>query len=181
MKRIAHKTLAWIAAGALATGIAAPASAEGLGFYAGAGVGVVSLDSTDVTVIGAFDSKDTGFKGVFGLQLDDSMAMEIAVQTLGEFGNATPTFKTDAVSLWLVGSLPMTQNLALQGKIGPTVFRSDIGGQTDTGGSISFGLGFDYRLLSNLHVAYEYERHQAKVFAVDSSYDVFSVGLKYHF
>jgi hypothetical protein len=185
MKRISSCRRGLVAAAALAVAAAAgPANATGTGLYALVGGAVVSLDGTNVTVIGAegsYESRDSGLRGGLGLRVTDAMALELTGHTLGKFGVAAPKLETTAVTLWLVGLLPVSANLAVQAKIGSSVFDSQVGALSDTGGGISFGAGAAYRIIENLDITYDYERFQAKVFQGRSSYDVYSIGLKYHF
>jgi hypothetical protein len=185
MKSRAITKLACLSALTISVALSAPSAiAQDSGLYALAGVGVVSLDSTSITTIGAqgtYEDRDTGFRAGIGLRVSDNMATEITVQSLGEFGVAATKLEATAATLWLVGIAPMTESLGLQAKLGATVYDADVGALNETGGGLSFGVGANYRILRNLEITYEYERFQAKIFAGRSSFDVYSVGAKLHF
>lgn len=183
MNRIARKSLGWVAAGALALGGATSAMAEGLGLYATAGFGVVSMDSSNFVAIGdygSYQTRDAGYKIGVGLQVSENMAVEFDGRSLGKFGSAAK-LETLAGTLWLVGIGQVSERIRLQGKLGTTAYRSEVGAAYHNGGGMVFGVGLNYRIISNMDIAYEYERFPLEMFDAESSFDVYSVGLKYHF
>lgn len=183
MTLIARNTLGLAVIAALAGG-ALPAYAAGNGIYISASAGAVSLDRTSLAAIGApgtYPSSETAGKLGVGLKTKDNVAWELAGQYLGRFGVAPVEMETFAGTLWLIGSLPVGEEMRLNLKVGPTLYRSEAGATSDTGHGISIGAGLDIRVFANTDLTLDYERYSARVFQGRTSFDVYAIGLKYHF
>lgn len=183
MALIARNTLGLAAAAALAASTM-PATVLGAELYIAAAAGAVSLDRTSLAAIGApgtYPSSDPAGKVGIGLKTKDNVAWELAGQYLGQFGVAPVEMETFAGTLWLIGSLPVGERVRVNVKAGPTMYRSEAGTASDTGHGISIGAGLDIRVLANTDLTIDYERYSARVFQGRTSFDVYAVGLKYHF
>ena len=130
-----------LAAVALSTAfVAAPASAQ---WYAGAGLGSVKTDSRQNSV-----------KAIGGYQLDGNVGVEVAFTDLGRYRGST----AKAVSLALVGALPLDGPWALIGKIGASSNRTGFAGSSDRK-TVLLGIGIGYTVSRHLGVRLEYEQY----------------------
>lgn len=154
------------------------------GIYISAAAGVVMLDTSSIASLGAqgsYGDSDPGGKLGLGLKITEDIALEAAGQTLGKFGSTSPQLATYAGTLWLIGGHHLAQSLSVHVKVGPSLYYAEVGPANDTGHGISVGAGLDYRWIRNTDISFEYERFGAKIFRTDTSFDFYSIGLKYHF
>ncbi|MDT7834111.1 outer membrane beta-barrel protein [Aquabacterium sp. OR-4] len=149
----------------------------------------------------ARDSNDTGYKIFGGYQFNRNVAVEGGYFDLGKLGyDATTTpagtvgarFKLNGLSLDLVGTLPLTTNFALLGRVGMASGRARA--RYDTTGAVTLndvskrgtnakvGLGVQYAMGSNMLVRAEVERYRMND-AVGShvNTNLVSVGLVFPF
>lgn len=176
-----------LAGGALLTA-AIPASAQGTGFYVGAGAGVTSTDvcgGLGGLGLTSCDDEDTGFKIFGGKRLNQNLAVEVGFVDLGEITatgpGGTAQVETDGIQVAAVGILPVNPRFHVFGKVGLylwDVSASGPGGSlSDDGTDLMFGFGAAWNLADRLDLRAEWEQ-----FDIDGDdVDMFSVGLLYRF
>lgn len=170
-------------------------------FYVGAGIGTSSIDVTASDFDGgsftsdSFDDSDSTFRIFAGYNLNDSIAIEAGYTDLGSYSlagsfdgsdpdlPAGPTSATFDVTGWefsAVGSLPLTEQISLLGRLGFIMWDTDVdvtttdgsGSDSDDGTNILYGVGGAYSFTDNLDARLEYTRYDA-----DDNIDVFSASL----
>lgn len=148
-------------------------------WYLGAGVGQSSMQDVncnDPTLTScSLDKTDTAWKVYGGFQFLPYAAVEFGYVDLGEvtssgtdvfFGPFNAAFKTTAFDVALVGTLPLGNVVALQGKIGAARWDVDdsgtIGGiytaVNESGTDLVFGVGARFNVMKNLAIRAEWER-----------------------
>ena len=184
-------------------------------WYAGGSVGRSSTDfnSTDYTLSNAGvaegqDSKKTAYKLFAGYEFTRNWALEGGYTSLGKpqynysgLANGNATVKESSWSLAGKGTLPLSDEFDLFGKLGWTYNRAELSGTTDNPGllpaSISFpnsatkrrndvllGIGGEYRISKQLGVRLEYEnfgKFGDSNSTGQTKADLWSVGLAYKF
>jgi OOP family OmpA-OmpF porin len=176
---------------ALAVSCALPAMAQN--FYAGASVGrsEQKLNTTGMSI----SDNDTGFKVFGGYQFTPVIGVEAGYAQFGEAsvsgGGATATAKPKSFYGAVTGTVPLTNEISLFGKLGAarsrtTVTASYLGTtesakQNET--SLLVGLGASYALNEKVSLVAEYENF-GKVAKGDGDslkVDQFSVGARFKF
>lgn len=196
--------------------LAIPASAQDRSYlYGGVGVGQSRAELNEgrltnsllgsglrATAI-ANDKRDTGYKLFGGYQLDRNLAVEAGVFRLGEFGFTTPTapagglagrIKLQGVNLDLVGTVPVTDNLSVLGRLG--VNYSKASGHYSGSGAVNLlnadrsdskagykaGLGLQYAFSPWLMLRGEAERYRVTNGAGHRGHvDLYSISLVFPF
>jgi OOP family OmpA-OmpF porin len=131
------------------------------------------------SVSGSDSPNKTGYKVNAGYRFNDWLSTEVGLVDLGKAKysyslpslgvNATASYRTRAVTLAGVASLPVTADLSVYGKLGVafTQAKNDLtasgGGLSDSDSvkkrknNVYAGLGTEYRLTSNVSMVGEYE------------------------
>jgi OOP family OmpA-OmpF porin len=164
------------------------------GFYGGLGVGAAKSDVNAGPIGGAKDDKDTAWKAFGGYQFNRYFGVEAGYIDLGKSSIVGPagaaSFDSQAWQASVVGSVPLSSQFALTGKLG--IARTD----TDTVGNIgatpvvasdhntdpTYGLGLRYDINKSLGVRGEWERFRSGGGSFGKSdVDVYSVSGIYRF
>jgi OOP family OmpA-OmpF porin len=168
--------------------VAIPASAQGTGFYVGAGAGMTSVDLCDDLVglgLTSCDDDDTGFKVYAGNRFSPNFSAELGWVDLGEITATGPggTVKlgVDGIQIAGLGMVPVSPQVTFFGKVGLylwDVSASGPGGSlSDDGSDIMFGLGLSWNLAKQLDLRVEWEQ-----FDVDGDdINLISAGVQYRF
>lgn len=163
--------------------LAGPANAQirttDRGFYGGLGLG-----RSDTDLAGATDKTDTVWKAFGGYQLNRYFAVEGGYVDLGKASTAGATFDSKAWQASAVGSLPLTQQFALTGKLGLAQTETDVSpGGTDHNTDPTYGLGLRYDINKQVGIRGEWERFRlsGNPLAGKSDTDLFSVNAVYRF
>lgn len=168
------RKLTWAAALALGL-ISMPAlAADDQGFYAGVGVGELSVDfSGDIDgTLFSFDDGDTAFRLFGGWQFNEYFALEGGYV---DGGTASETFTIDGVDVdfdvevtgfdvLLKGILPLSESFHAFAEAGMIFWDADLsatsGGLTesesDSGEDLAYGAGFGFNMGDNAAVRLEY-------------------------
>lgn len=162
---------------------------EDSGLYIGGAYGAYSVDDSD------FNDDDTAPQIFAGVQFNPYVGVEAAYLDFGSSGNELLESETEGYSLALTGRLPLTQSVAVYGKIGQfwwdselrsTGFQEAFDGQEPTwGGGLSFQVApnLDFRLAYD-RLDVDLEREEIGPIAngdFDSKVDLLSAGLKLEF
>ncbi len=190
---------------------AVPATQASAGnWYVGAGVGASHLNGGATAIdpnlgtaaepgpVTSLDDKDTGWKVFGGYQFNRNFAAEAIYAEFGKFevthaegaGSATDRVKPKALCLAGVGTLPVSGNWSLLGKVGvchwndhpsesETTPDQEIY-ETSSGTDPMFGLGAGYDLTKNVNLRAEWERYQ-NVVHNHGDVDLYSVSVNYRF
>ncbi|WP_280151587.1 outer membrane beta-barrel protein [Piscinibacter sp. XHJ-5] len=139
----------------LAAGAAA-AHAEGL--YAGASLGAPFWNST----VDGVDGNGRGVAGKLygGYGFSPNFALEAGAMHLGESRDISGKVKADGAYLDAVGTLPLSKDWSLLGRIGAAHarFNGPGGDSSDTG--LKLGAGAQYQLSSTMALRAEYEQYR---------------------
>jgi len=93
--------------------IAAPAVASDTGFYIGAKLGSVNYGYSNVS-----NNSQAGFGLLGGYTINENFAVEAEYDSLGGFDSNNGTIKGHSFGFSGVGSLPLSQQFSLFGKLG---------------------------------------------------------------
>lgn len=195
MHHLIHRP-AVLALGLTAALVAAPASADGNGFWLGLGVGWTDPENTcdDLRAAGFTECDDdlVGWKLHGGLDLHENFAFELALANYGEAEASSPGLAADvavkAITMAAMGRIEVVPALTLFGKLGVARWDVDVdtslGNDTDDGVDPMFGLGVEWRVAQRVGVRAEWERLLDVGGGSGSEggdLDFFSVGVVYHF
>jgi OmpA-OmpF porin, OOP family len=164
------------------------------GFYGGLGLGRSDSDANAGSIAGAKDNKDNAWKAFAGYQFSRNFAVEGGYADLGRASVIGPagaaSFDSQAWQASVVGSLPLSQQFALTGKLGVARTSTDVVGNigttpvvaTDRNTEPTYGLGARYDFTREFGVRGEWERFRAggDVFG-KSDVDLFTLNGIYRF
>lgn len=145
------KTAAVILGLSTATGVYADA-------YVGAGIGQgASSDWCNING-GACEDSATGYKLFLGGNINQNLGAEIAVVDFGGVTDVGYDVNSTAMTLSAVGTLPVSEQLNLLGKLGFGSWKFDAGSNgKDTGTDLAWGMGAQFNLSSKVGMRAEYE------------------------
>jgi OOP family OmpA-OmpF porin len=172
---------------ASAMAFAGPALAQDTGFYGGLSFGQSSAD-VDCSGLPQCDDSDTAWRILGGYRFNRNLAVELGYTDFGEVsagdgGANNVTAEATAFELVAVGSLPLSNEFSVYGKIG--MFRWDVdatgtgvfaGSESDSGTDVTFGVGVQYDFTRQLGLRGEWQRYSA-----DEDIDVISIGVVFRF
>ena len=161
-----------IAAAIAGAFIATPASAQ---WYIGGGVGSSSIRGADGTIapltLSGGDSSKSSVKVYGGYQITPNWGIEAQYSDLGNRDLAvrdaagtlrgTGSLKTSQYSVAGTGTLPLSNNFSLFGKLGLSINHGEVSsnGSSMSGGKVSpmIGVGVAYNFTPQLSARFEYE------------------------
>ena len=168
---------------AAATLLAGPAAAQlkapDSGFYIGGGLG-----RTDSGQGGAIDNKDDAWKAFGGYQFNKHFAVEGGYVDLGKVTLPGASLDSKAWHASAVGSLPLTGQFALTGKVGLARTETRVGGfGSDDNTDPTYGLGLRYDFTRQFGVRGEWERFRlgGGPVAGKSDTDMYSINAVFRF
>lgn len=220
-KCLLENSVAWGVVPALFLGLAASVPAQADGLYAGVSYGNSKMKDNGAcgamrNVLNAgysctsSDNTDNAWKLVGGYVFMENLAFELSYNNFGKTttnasGTAKNTstsvtassdFKAKGLSLAAVGTLPVTKQFGIIGRIGILRWNVESSASTSSGGSVSakdtkpgftfdnIGVGFQYGINETMDVRVEWERFKdvgdAHITG-QSDIDVLSLGLVYKF
>jgi len=176
--------------------ISAPAAAQQseAGWYIGGSYGMTSFDIDTAGITNpSLDDSDSGFKIFGGFQFTKHWGAEVGYVDFGKAGISgsvlgipfTSDVGVTALTFAGTGTLPLSENFALLGKVGLANWDAEVsvsalglGGSTsDSGTDMFFGVGLRYSFNKNLSVQLEFEQYETDADSVNMT----SVGLRYKF
>ena len=169
---------------ALAALLAGPAGAQTAqsggdrGFYGGFGLG-----TTDSDLTGATDKRDTVWKAFGGYQINKYLGVEGGYIDLGNTAIPGASFSNKTFTAVAVGSLPITPQFALLGKLGVALVETDVNGISDSNSDPTYGIGLRYDFTRQIGLRGEWDRYRigGNPYSAKSDTDLFSVSLVYRF
>ena len=168
-----------VAAAVLAVPSFAQTRAADSGFYGGLGLG-----RSDSNLGGATDSSDNAWKLFGGYQFNKYFAAEAGYMDLGSTALPGVTFDSKAWQASAVGSLPLTEQFSLTGKLGLAQTETDVSsGGTDHNTDPTYGLGLRYNFTPQFGLRGEWERFRVSGNPVmgKSDTDVYSINAIFRF
>ena len=180
---------------AASTNVLAQTQTSPTGFYGGVGAGVSRTDLNGTGIAGSTDKKDSVWKLFGGYQLNRNIAVEAGYVDMGKASVAGPQGFTSAESnawqIGAVGSLPLSQQFALTGKLGVARTSTDSSGivngtafaGTQHNTAPTYGLGLRYDLSQNVALRGDWDRYriQSGAFGGKSDSDLFTLGAQFKF
>jgi OmpA-OmpF porin, OOP family len=145
------------------------AASDDAGPYVGAGIGQSRIKQACSEGVISCSRTDTGFKLTGGYRLNSSLALEAGYIGLGKFTRsserADAELKMHALTLAAVGSLPVTESVALQAKLGMfhstskyAITSGDFRTSDSNGkNGMLLGLGVGYALTKNVQARLDYD------------------------
>jgi len=175
--------------------ISAPASAQqsDAGWYIGGSYGMTNIDVDTGGTGFSVDGDDSGFKIFGGFQFTRNWGMEFGYVDFGKAGIGgsilgipfTGDVGVTAFTFAGTGTLPLSENFALLGKVGLANWDAKVnvstgfgvGSDSDSGTDIFYGVGLRYSFNKNIGVQVEFEQYETDADSVNMT----SVGLRYKF
>jgi opacity protein-like surface antigen len=122
-----------------------------------------------IGVFGA-DQGDTAYNIHAGSYFNNNFGMELGYTDFGRVARAGGTTNADAISLSLVGKLPLGTSFNLLGKIGTTWGRTKVSANPasgivsgdDGGFGLSYGLGAEFAITPQWSAVLQYESYNLK-------------------
>jgi hypothetical protein len=143
----------------------AAAAAEPTPFYVGADLGRTKVDHFD---------NDTSF-GVFGgYKFTPNVAVEAGYRKLGEFGAYGVKTDVDQLSISVLASAPVANNVSVYGRLGYNRLEAKVGGYKEHDNKGLFGVGVSYSFTKEVSARIEWQRPS-------SDAQNLSVGVAYSF
>ena len=129
-----------------------------------------NLTSTTITDLGS----KVGFGGFVGFKVNESIAIEGGVQSLGKYTVGNTSVSSSAYNISVLGMLPLDPKFSIYGRLGYGSLTSPVNGVSADTSSVLFGIGAKYNINPNLAVRGEYTRLASEV-------GTFGVGVQYGF
>lgn len=175
-----------ILAVAAASAIALPAFAQsGPGLagrtYIGGSIGKPDWRRTDVAGVSGGSNSGTGYKAYIGQGITDNFALELGGVHLGHLNGTGGEASANGVYLDAVGTWPVSQQLAVLGRVGVVNTRLSGPAGNGRGTDLKAGLGLQYSIDRNTSIRGEWERYRLNAMDVKPSVDLYSVGVNYAF
>jgi opacity protein-like surface antigen len=166
------------------------ARAAGDDAYVGAGGGVtfLALNANSNTYPSA---SDAAFWGLVGYQFTSNIGAELQAVSLGKFsyrtGSSTYDVRNSAVTVSVLGHLPLSNYFGFYGKVGGALARADLSPATPAGlsshtkGGLVAGVGGEFFISphSTIRVGYDYYQIDASV--VSTGLNTFGVSALFKF
>lgn len=157
-----------VAAALLSVAVAAPVYAAAGSSYVGISLGNGAPNVTPVTGVALSKKSSFIFGGLVGYQYNRNMAVEAQYTGVGKVSDANGnSVKADALSLTLVGLLPVYDKVDLLGKIGIASVKSTASGVGTVAGAsrvgLTYGIGAQYTVTRELAVRLMWDRYAVSV------------------
>ncbi|HAF44431.1 MAG TPA: hypothetical protein DCK83_05690 [Gallionellaceae bacterium] len=169
--------------------VATPAVAADNGFYVGANLGRAAVSGAPYT--GFEKSSDTSLSFLGGYQVNKNLALELQYTDFGKvYAQAAHPITTTATSFSVVGMLPVSESIAVFGKLGyaSTSLKVDCNICTPanysvTRTAVAYGLGAQYNISQALGIRIGYDKYAIGSTSdqTDGKYTVTSAGVVYKF
>jgi OOP family OmpA-OmpF porin len=146
------------------------------GWYVGGHIGQSDIDE--------LNEKDTSFKVLGGYQINKNFAVEAGYIDFGKVSSGPVNVKANALELVGVGSLPITNQFSVYGKLGfargEVKASSPLGSATEDSVEVTYGAGVQYDVSRNLGIRGEWQKYPDLGDGA-SDVSVLSIGVIYRF
>lgn len=174
---LAHVTTAVaLAAGALG---AQAQSTPSSGFYGGLSLAKPSWSDSVNGIDGS--NGGTGLKVYGGWRMTPNFALELGSAQLGRQSDGTNEAKARGLFLDGVGTLPLSSDWRLLGRVGVAHMKTVTTLGSDRGTALKVGAGAEYQLAKNVALRGEWERYRLSAFDAHPKADQFSLGVNFGF
>ncbi len=148
--------------------VAAPVFAAAGDSYVGVSLGNGTPNVTPTTGVALSKTSSFIFGGIAGYQYNRNLAVEGQFTGVGKASDARGnSVKADALSLSMVGILPLANNFELLGKIGVASVKTTSSGVGAVAGAsrngITYGVGAQYNVNRNLGLRLLWDRYAVSV------------------
>ena len=126
------------------------------------------------------DDSSAAFGLFGGYHLNEVLAIEAAYNDFGEAEKSGSKAKASALSLGMVGKLPIKTDFTLFGKVGLAAWDVDVspGSFSDAGTDVYFGIGADYDISGTAAVRFGIDKYTMNG-DLDEDITSFSIGFMY--
>jgi OOP family OmpA-OmpF porin len=166
-----------------------PAFSQDVGFYAGFNFGQSKVDDF-CNGFASCDDEDTALSIFGGYQVNRNFGVEVGYTDLGQASISGPggsvRFEATGFEFSGVGTIPLTQQFSLYGKLGLFLWDADARGTvlgfpfsgSDDGTDLTFAFGARFNFTKNLVGQLQWQRYQD---VADFDVDVIGLGLLFRF
>jgi len=165
----------------------APALSQDQGFYAGVNLGQSKLKDACAGLPAGVscDDSDTALSIFGGYQFNKHFGAEIAYTDLGQAkasgGGVSASVEATGFEFSAVGTLPLTQQFSLYGKLGFFMWDADVKSNvgisgSDDGTDLTYAIGVRWNFAKNLALQAQWQRYD-----VSDDVDVLGVGILFRF
>lgn len=123
----------------------------------------------------------TGLKLYGGWRVTPHFALELGSAQLGHQSDGTNEAKARGVFLDGVGTLPLSSDWRLLGRVGLAHMKTVTTLGSDHGTALKVGAGAEYQLARNVALRGEWERYRLSAFDAHPKADQFSLGVNFGF
>ena len=160
-------------------GLGATAAQAQTGPYVGGSLAKPSWSDSVNGIDGS--SGGTGLKVYGGWAFSPNFAVEAGAAQLGHQSSALGEAKARGYFLDGVGTLPLSADWSLLGRIGVADMKTVTTLGSDRGTALKTGLGVQYQLAKNVALRGEWERYRLSAFGDHPNADQYSFGVKFGF
>jgi len=145
-----------LAVAILSTAFAAPAYAEGTGFY-----GALDLNTWDLSNKGTASNPSTGYRIAGGYHFTPNWGAELGYAASGNGDAGGQNYKVESTQLALIGTYPINEQFDVFGKLGYAM--NKLSGDATAGCSdcskddFMYGIGAQYNFNKQFGVRFQYE------------------------
>lgn len=172
-----------IATALVAGALGAHAQSTGLsgtsGFYGGLSLAKPSWSDGVNGISGS--NGGTGLKLYGGWRVTPNFALELGSAQLGHQSDGTNEAKARGVFLDGVGTLPLSSEWNLLGRVGLADMKTVTTLGSDRGTALKVGAGAEYKLTKTVALRGEWERYRLSAFGDHPKADQFSLGVNFGF
>lgn len=155
--------------------------------YAGGSIGRSDYDIGCTAGFGC-DTKDTAFKAFAGGRFSQFFGVEGSYVYFGKANRGGGDTSGQGINLSLVGTLPLSQSVGLNGRVGTTYGWTKVEGSApglatgrDRGFGLSYGAGINFALTRTVDLRLDWDRYRLDFKTGRDDVDVASVGVAFKF
>lgn len=183
MKKMSALVRVTTAMALVAGAVGAQAQSTGLsgtsGFYGGLSLAKPSWSDSVNGIDGS--NSGTGLKVYGGWRMTPNFALELGSAQLGQLSDGTNEAKARGLFLDGVGTLPLSSDWRLLGRVGLANMKTVTTLGSDRGTALKVGAGAEYQLAKNVALRGEWERYRLSAFGGHPKADQFSLGVNVGF
>ena len=152
-------------------------SGIGSGFqpYVGLAVGSANYDEAG--------GDDMSLSAFVGLAMNEVLSLELSWNDFGDGGDSKASAEASALTLAIVGNLPLSSEITGFAQLGLNSWSLDVGSSDDSGTDVFYGLGLDYTIGGHSAVRFAFNVYPMEAeysgVSFDEQLSVFNVGFVY--